>query len=211
MVLCVQLTMSTTKAPFHTLPHITVEMWSQAHARYLLGYPKLMSTDSSGRVSVTSSKTWAELEGDDSKDKLADLGRQGWLPTFKKFTLKPHTCTLDIEPTAADIDAWLRWFARSLLRLTRPSQLLRVSCSASTCSCRCPPRSSAADYKRQLAEIGVTMGCLCASSSSRERAAPATTQPIAVVAVVTSFAGSDQYRRTCSSSLSTRQAGSSTP
>ena len=134
MVLCVQLTMSTTKAPFHTLPHITIEMWSQAHARYLLGYPKLMSTDSSGRVSVTSSKTWAELEGDDSKDKLADLGRQGWLPTFKKFTFKPHTCTGEIEPAAADIDAWLGWCARSLLRLTRPSQL---QSRASTCIVLC--------------------------------------------------------------------------
>ena len=180
MVLCVQLTMSTTKAPFHTLPHITIEMWSQAHARYLLGYPKLMSTDSAGRCFVTSSKTWEELEGDDAKEKLADLGRQGWLAIFKKFTFKPHTCTWEIEPAAADIDAWLGWCARSLLRLTRPSQLLRVSCSASTCSCRCPPRSrptTSASWPRSAspwaacATRGWPAGTSCCTpSSSRARA-----------------------------------------
>ena len=120
MVLFVQLTLSTTKSAFRTLPHITLQMWSEAHARFLLGYHKLMSTDSNGRVFVISSKSWAELEGDDAKEKLVDLGRQGWLAIFKQFTFKPHTCRWEIEPAAADIDAWLGWCARSLLRLTRP-------------------------------------------------------------------------------------------
>ena len=180
MVLFVQLTLSTTKSAFHTLPHITLEMWSEAHERYLLGYPKLMSTDSAGRWFVTSSKTWAELEGDDAKEKLADLGRQGWLQTFKKFTFKPNTCRWETGASAADIDAWQRWCARSLLRLTRHSQLLLVSCSACMCSCRCPPHSrpiTNASWPRSAsawaacATRGWPAGTSCCTpSSSRARA-----------------------------------------
>jgi len=101
---------STTKRPFRTLSQVTMEMWSNAHTKYLQGYHKLMSTDSSGRVYIPSSKTWDELEGEDWKAKLAALNTEDWLAKFKKFLLKTSTCRWDTQPDAGDIDSWLRCF-----------------------------------------------------------------------------------------------------
>ena len=97
-----QRTVSTTKRPFRTLSQVTMEMWSNAHTKYLQGYHKLMSTDSSGRVYIPSSKTWDELEGEDWKAKLAALNTEDWLAKFKKFLLKTSTCRWDTQPDAGD-------------------------------------------------------------------------------------------------------------
>jgi hypothetical protein len=102
-----------------------MEMWSNAHTKYLQGYHKLMSTDSSGRVYIPSSKTWDELEGDDWKAKLAALNTEDWLAKFKKFLLKTSTCRWDTQPDAGDIDSWLRWYAASALHRTGHSLPLR--------------------------------------------------------------------------------------
>ena len=103
----------------------SMEMWSNAHAKYLQGYHKPMSTDSSGRVYIPSCNTWDELEGEDWKAKLAALNTEDWLAKFKKFLLKTSTCRWDTQPDAGDIDSWLRWYAASALHRTGHSLPLR--------------------------------------------------------------------------------------
>ena len=155
-----QRTVSTTKRPFRTLSQVTMEMWSNAHAKYLQGYHKLMSTESSGRVYIPSSKTWDELEGEDWKAKLAALNTEDWLAKFKKFLLKTSTCRWDTQPDAGDIDSWLRWYAASPLH--RRGSPTIVACIVLSFHVLVPlPTTFSADYQRQLSEIGITMGCLC--------------------------------------------------
>ena len=151
-----QRTVSTTKRPFRTLSQVTMEMWSNAHTKYLQGYHKLMSTDSSGRVYIPSSKTWDELEGDDWKAKLAALNTEDWLAKFKKFLLKTSTCRWDTLPDAGDIDSWLRWYAASPLH--RRGSPTIVACIVLSYHVLVPlPTTFSADYQRQLSEIGITM------------------------------------------------------
>ena len=155
-----QRTVSTTKRPFRTLSQVTMEMWSNAHTKYLQGYHKLMSTDSSGRVYIPSSKTWEELEGEDWKAKMAALNTEDWLAKFKKFLLKTSTCRWDTQPDAGDIDSWLRWYAASPLH--RRGSPTIVACIVLSFHVLVPlPTTFSADYQRQLSEIGITMGCLC--------------------------------------------------
>ena len=155
-----QRTVSTTKRPFRTLSQVTMEMWSNAHTKYSQGYHKLMSTDSSGRVYIPSSKTWDELEGEDWKAKLAALNTEDWLAKFKKFLLKTSTCRWDTLPDAGDIDSWLRWYAASPLH--RRGSPTIVACIVLSFHVLVPlPTNFSADYQRQLSEIGITMGCLC--------------------------------------------------
>ena len=150
-----QRTVSTTKRPFRTLSQVTMEMWSNNE-----GFGKLMSTDSSGRVYIPSSKTWDELEGDDWKAKLAALNTEDWLAKFKKFLLKTSTCRWDTRPDAGDIDSWLRWYAASPLH--RRGSPIIVACIVLSFHVLVPlPTTFSADYQRQLSEIGITMGCLC--------------------------------------------------
>ncbi len=131
-----------------------------AHSNYLQGFGKLMSTDSSGRVYIPSSKTWDELEGEDWKAKLAALNTEDWLAKFKKFLLKTSTCRGDTRPDAGDIDSWLRWYAAS--PLCRRGSPTMVACIVLSYHVLVPlPTTFSADYQRQLSEIGITMGCLC--------------------------------------------------
>ena len=70
----------------HPLAGHDGDVEQRAH-QVLAGDHKLMSTDSSGRVYIPSSKTWDELEGEDWKAKLAALNTEDWLAKFKKFLL----------------------------------------------------------------------------------------------------------------------------
>jgi hypothetical protein len=116
-------------------------MWSNNE-----GFGKLMSTDSSGRVYIPSSKTWDELEGEDWKAKLAALNTEDWLAKFKKFLLKTSTCRWDTRPDAGDIDSWLRWYAASPLRRGSPTM---VACVVLSFHVLVPlPTTFSADYQR---------------------------------------------------------------
>ncbi len=59
-----------------------------------------------------------------------------------------------------DIDSWLRWYAASPLH--RRGSPTIVACIVLSYHVPVPlPTTFAADYQRQLSEIGITMGCLC--------------------------------------------------